>query len=219
MHLSPELADFSQRVTIEHLDVTDDIAEAEDQTAGDDGWQQGNEDLGQMRDASLQRIHVLTCRGLDLILADIVETDLIGQHAIELIDFGAYDHLELPGVGETPLDRGERLQRLDIGDFWALQHETQPGQTVTHGCYVLFAADQLNESANILELDFAHKGPAILRYWDRSHLVWVGFCFSSMGSFPFYGAVHKNDVLIIQLMRAVMVAGAIWATAGAACSI
>ncbi|MNP47724.1 hypothetical protein D3C76_1417920 [compost metagenome] len=139
---------------VEHLDVADDVAKAQDQAAGDDGGQQGHEDLRQVGDAALQRIHVVAGCLLGGILAGAAHPDLLGERLVPLIHLVADHHLELAALGEAPLHRGDGLDGLGIGLGRIGQHEPEPGQAVADGGDVVLAADPFDQLCQMLCVDF-----------------------------------------------------------------
>ena len=156
MDLGPELADLHQGMgpVVEHLDVADDVAKAQDQAAGDDGGQQGHEDLRQVGDAALQRIHVVAGRLLGGVLAGAAHPYLLGQRLVPLIHLVADHHLELAALGEASLHRRDGLDGLGVGLGRIGQHEPEPGQAVADSGDVLFAADPLDQLRQMLCVDF-----------------------------------------------------------------
>ena len=158
MYLSPELADLGEGMSaiVEHLDVADDVAKAQDQTAGDDGGQQRYEDLRQMGDAPLQRIHVLASRLLGGLLAATADAELLGQRLVPLLHLVADHHLELTALGEASLHRRNGFDGLAVGLGRIVQDEAQPGQAVADGGDVLLAADLVDQGGKLLCVDLGH---------------------------------------------------------------
>ncbi|MNQ55131.1 hypothetical protein D3C85_692150 [compost metagenome] len=156
MHLGPELADLHQGMgpVVEHLDVADDVAKAQDQAAGDDGGQQGHEDLRQVGDAALQRVHVVAGRLLGSILAGAAHPYLLGERLVPLIHLVADHHLELAALGEAALHRGYGLDGLGVGLGRVGQHEPESGQAVADGGDVVLAADPFDQLCQMLCVDF-----------------------------------------------------------------
>ncbi len=141
---------------VEHLDVADDVAKAQDQTTGDDGRQQRHEDLRQMGDTPLQRIHVLARRLLGGLLAATADAELLGQRLVPLLYLVTDHHLELTALSEASLHRRDGFDGLAVGLGRIVQDEAQSGQAVADGGDVLLAADLVDQGGKLLCVDLGH---------------------------------------------------------------
>ncbi len=115
VNAGPELADVAQGLSavIEEIDAVDAVAEAQNQTACDDGRDQRGEDLSQHTHDLLQRVLVLLGRALDSLLGDTVDAGDRDEIIVEIVDRVADDDLELARLGESALGG---FQCLDLGN-------------------------------------------------------------------------------------------------------
>ncbi|MNP35264.1 hypothetical protein D3C76_1285880 [compost metagenome] len=64
---------LGQRLAAGHWDIADHVAETQDQTAADQGWQQWEEDLGEVGDTAFEPGHVLASGQLGLFFIGFVD--------------------------------------------------------------------------------------------------------------------------------------------------
>ena len=171
VYAGPELADVAQRLgaVIKKVDAVNAVAEAEDQTAGDDGGDQRCKNLGQCTHDLLQGGLVLLGRALDGILGHAVDAGDGNKVIVEIADRIADDDLKLACLGESALGG---FQCLDLGNVrlgGIVQHKTHPGYTVRNCRDVLFAAHILKQQLCVL-LVFSHDSFLLYLFDDSSNL-------------------------------------------------
>ena len=152
VNAGPELADVAQRLgaVIKKVDAVNAVAEAKDQTAGDDGGNQWGKNLRKHAHDLLQCVLVLLGRALDSILGNTVDAGDGNKVIVEIADRIADDDLELARLGESALGG---FQCLDLGNVrlgGIIQHKTHPGYTVRNCRDVLFAANVLKQQPRVL---------------------------------------------------------------------
>ena len=97
----PELAELYQCMSaLENVQGVNTVAEAQDQTAGDDRGQKGRKDLRQNGCQSLQRILIFLGRLLDRILGNAADPGDFRKIVVELGNRVSDDDLELTGLRE-----------------------------------------------------------------------------------------------------------------------
>ena len=152
VHARPELADVAQglRAVIEEIDAVDAVAEAQNQTARNDGRDQRGEDLGQHAHNFLQGVLVLLCRALDSLLGDTVDAGDRDEIIVEIADRVADDDLELACLGESALGG---FQCLDLGNVrlgGIVEDKAHTRYAVGYRRNVLLAADVLKQQPRVL---------------------------------------------------------------------
>ena len=152
VHARPELADIAQGLSavIEEIDAVDAVAEAENQTAGNDGRDQRGEDLGQHTHDLLQRVLVLLGRALDSLLGDTVDAGDGNKVIVEIADRVADDDLELARLGESALGG---FQCLDLGNVrlgGIVEDKSHTRYAVGYCRNVLLAANVLQQLPRVL---------------------------------------------------------------------
>ena len=157
VNAGPELADVAQRLgaVIKKVDAVNAVAEAENQTAGDDGRNQRGKNLRKHAHDLLQCVLVLLGCALDSFLRDTVNAGYRNKVIVEIADRIADDDLELARLGESALGG---FQCLDLGNVrlgGIVQHKTHPGYTVRNCRDVLFAANILKQQLCVF-LVFSH---------------------------------------------------------------
>ena len=157
VNAGPELADVAQRLgaVIKKVDAVNAVAEAENQTAGDDGGNQWGKNLRKHTHDLLQCVLVLLGRTLDGFLRDTVNAGDGNKVIVEIAHRIADDDLELARLGESALGG---FQCLDLGNVrlgGIVQHKTHPGYTVRNCRDVLFAANILKQQLCVF-LVFSH---------------------------------------------------------------
>ena len=158
VHARPELADVAQRLSavIEEIDAVDAVAEAQNQTARNDGRDQRGEDLGQHAHNFLQGVLVLLGRALDSLLGDTVDAGDRDEIIVEIVDRVADDDLELARLGEGALGG---FQRLDLGNVClggVVEDKAHTRYAVGYRRNVLLAADVLKQQPRVLFV-FTHS--------------------------------------------------------------
>ena len=152
VHAGPELADVAQRLgaVIKKVDAVNAVAEAENQTAGDDGGDQRGKNLSQHTHDLLQRVLVLLGRALDSLLGDTVDAGDRDEIIVEIVDRVADDDLELARLGESALGG---FQCLDLGNVrlgGIVEDKSHTRYAVGYCRNVLFAANVLKQLPRVL---------------------------------------------------------------------
>ena len=158
VYAGPELADIAQGfgAVFKEVDAVNAVAEAENQTAGDDGGNQWGKNLRKHAHDPLQRVLVLLGCALDGILGNTVNAGYRNEVVVEVADRVADDDLELARLGESALGG---FQCLDLGNVrlgGIVQHKTHPGYTVRNCRNVLLAANVLKQQPRVLFV-FTHN--------------------------------------------------------------
>ena len=171
VNAGPELADVAQRLgaVIKKVDAVNAVAEAENQTAGDDGGNQWGKNLRKHAHDLLQCVLVLLGCALDGLLRDTVDAGDGNKVIVEIADRIADDDLELARLGESALGG---FQCLDLGNVrlgGIIQHKTHPGYTVRNCRDVLFAANVLKQQPCVF-LVFSHDSFLLYLFDDSSNL-------------------------------------------------
>ena len=141
---------------IEEIDAVDAVAEAQNQTARDDGRDQRGEDLGQHAHNFLQGVLVLLGRALDSLLGDTVDAGDRDEIIVEIVDRVADDDLELAGLREGALGG---FQCLDLGNVrlgGVVEDKAHARYAVRYRRNVLLAADVLKQQPRVLFV-FTHR--------------------------------------------------------------
>ena len=171
VNAGPELADVAQRLgaVIKKVDAVNAVAEAENQTAGDDGGNQRGKNLRKHAHDLLQCVLVLLGCALDSVLRDTVNAGDGNKVIVEIADRIADDDLELARLGESALGG---FQCLDLGNVrlgGIVQHKTHPGYTVRNCRDVLFAANVLKQQLCVF-LVFSHDSFLLFLFDDLPNL-------------------------------------------------
>ena len=171
VNAGPELADVAQGfgAVFKEVDAVNAVAEAENQTAGDDGGNQRGKNLRKHAHDLLQCVLVLLGCALDGILGNTVNAGDGNKVIVEIADRIADDDLELARLGESALGG---FQCLDLGNVrlgGIVQHKTHPGYTVRNCRDVLFAAHILKQQLCVF-LVFSHDSFLLYLFDDSSNL-------------------------------------------------
>ena len=167
VHARPELADVAQGfgAVFKEVDAVDAVAEAKDQTAGDDGGDQRCKDLGQCTHDLLQGGLILLGRALDGILGHAVNAGHRNEIIVEIAHRVADDDLELARLGESALGG---FQCLDLGNVrlgGIVEDKSHPRYAMRHRRNVFFAT-HIFEKQLCVFLIFTHD--VLLLYLDFS---------------------------------------------------
>ena len=152
VNAGPELADVAQRLgaVIKKVDAVNAVAEAENQTAGDDGGNQWGKNLRKHAHDLLQCVLVLLGCALDSFLRDTVDAGDGNKVIVEIADRIADDDLELARLGESALGG---FQCLDLGNVrlgGIVEDKSHTRYAVGYCRNVLFAADVLKQQPRVL---------------------------------------------------------------------
>ena len=152
VNAGPELADVAQRLgaVIKKVDAVNAVAEAENQTAGDDGGNQWGKNLRKRAHDLLQCVLVLLGCALDGILGNTVNAGYRNEVVVEVADRVADDDLELTRLGESALGG---FQCLDLGNVrlgGIVEDKAHTRYAVRYRRNVLFAADVLKQQPRVL---------------------------------------------------------------------
>ena len=152
VHARPELADVAQRLgaVIEEIDAVDAVAEAQNQTARNDGRNQRGEDLGQHAHNFLQGVLVLLGRALDSLLGDTVDAGDRDEIIVEIVDRVADDDLELARLGEGALGGFQCFNFGNIRLGGIVEDKAHTRYAVRYRRNVLLAADVLKQQPRVL---------------------------------------------------------------------
>ena len=144
VHASPELGGVRQAhgAVGKEVDFTDDVAEAQNQTAADEGGNDGGENLAQSAHRPLNEGLVGLGGGLHSVLAHPFHSGVGGELLVEYRNVVADDDLELSGLGEGAFHGGNFLNFGHICLAGVSQHEPHPGHAVGDGLDVLPSADE-----------------------------------------------------------------------------
>ena len=158
VHARPELADVAQRLgaVIEEIDAVDAVAEAQNQTARNDGRDQRGEDLGQHAHNFLQGVLVLLGRALDSLLGDTVDAGDRDEIIVEIVDRVADDDLELARLGEGALGGFQCFNFGNVRLGGIVEDKAHTRYAVGYRRNVLFAADVLKQQPRVLFV-FTHS--------------------------------------------------------------
>ena len=171
VYAGPELADVAQGLgsVLKEINAVDAVAEAKDQTAGDDGGDQRCKNLCQGTHDLLQGGLVLLGRALDGILGHAVNAGHRDEIIVEIAHRVADDDLKLAHLGESALGG---FQCLDLGNVrlgGIVEDKTHPGYTVRNCRDVLFAANVLKQQLCVL-LVFSHDSFLLYLFDDSPNL-------------------------------------------------
>ena len=152
VNAGPELADVAQRLgaVIKKVDAVNAVAEAENQTAGDDGGNQWGKNLRKHAHDLLQCVLVLLGRALDSVLRDTVDAGDGNKVIVEIADRIADDDLELARLGESALGG---FQCLDLGNVrlgGIVEDKSHTRYAVGYCRNVLLAANVLKQQPRVL---------------------------------------------------------------------
>ena len=158
VNAGPELADVAQRLgaVIKKVDAVNAVAEAENQTAGDDGGNQWGKNLRKHAHDLLQCVLVLLGCALDGILRDTVNAGDGNKVIVEIADRIADDDLELARLGESALGG---FQCLDLGNVCLggiVEDKSHTRYAVGYCRDVLLAANVLKQQLCVF-LVFTHN--------------------------------------------------------------
>ena len=167
VHAGPELADIAQGfgAVFKEVDAVDAVAEAKDQTAGDDRRDQRCKDLGQCTHDLLQGGLVLLGRALDGILGHAVNAGHRDEIIVEITHRVADDDLKLARLGESALGG---FQCLDLGNVrlgGIVEDKSHTRYAMRH-CRNVFFAAHIFEKQLCIFLIFTHD--VLLLYFDFS---------------------------------------------------
>ena len=158
VHAGPELGDIRQALGAvrEEIDLTDDIAEAQDQTAADQGRNDRRKNLAQSSHDPLGRILPGLCGRLHRVLADALDARIRGKLIVKLCHVVSDDDLVLPGLRKGSLHARNIFDGFFVGLLRICQHEPHPRNTVGYRLDIFLAADQLQKLLHIISV-LTHK--------------------------------------------------------------
>ena len=148
---------------VKKVDLTDYIAEAQNQTAADQSRDQGREDFAQGSHDLLNGLLVGLGCGLHRILAHSLDARIGSKLVVKYAHIISDDDLILAGLGKGPLDTGDFLNGLLVRLFRIHQYEPHPGHTVGYRLDVFLAAD-IGQKFFDLFLIFPHNRLSILDF-------------------------------------------------------
>ena len=171
VNAGPELADVAQRLgtVIKKVDAVNAVAEAENQTAGDDGGNQWGKNLRKHAHDLLQCVLVLLGRALDSVLRDTVDAGDGNKVIVEIADRIADDDLELARLGESALGG---FQCLDLGNVrlgGIVEDKSHTRYAVGYCRDVPLAANVLKQQPRVLFV-FTHNVFLLYLFDDSSNL-------------------------------------------------
>lgn len=171
VYAGPELADVAQRLgaVIKKVDAVNAVAEAENQTAGDDGGNQRGKNLRKHAHDPLQCVLVLPGCALDGILGNTVDAGDGNKVIVEIADRIADDDLELARLGESALGG---FQCLDLGNVrlgGIVEDKSHTRYAVGYCRDVLLAANVLKQQPRVLFV-FTHDVFLLYLFDDSSNL-------------------------------------------------
>ena len=161
----PEHALGDERRAAKDLHAVDDIAETENQTSDDDGWNQRCEDFSQCRHCFLKRILIFLGRLLDLILRDALDAGHFDEVIVEIRYVVADDNLELTGLRESSFDDFHLLKPCHVRLLRIVEHKPHSGHTVRNGSDVALSADQPKHHFGIFRV-LSHAFPFHPAFWQ-----------------------------------------------------
>lgn len=152
VNAGPELADVAKRLgaVIKKVDAVNAVAEAENQTAGDDGGNQRGKNLRKHAHDLLQCVLVLLGCALDSFLRDTIDAGDGNKVIVEIADRIADDDLELTCLGESALGG---FQCLDLGNVrlgGIVEDKSHTRYAVGYCRNVLLAANVLKQQPRVL---------------------------------------------------------------------
>ena len=158
VNAGPELADVAQGfgAVFKEVDAVNAVAEAENQTAGDDGGNQRGKNLRKHAHDLLQCVLVLLGCALDSVLRDTVNAGYRNKVVVEIADRIADDDLELARLGESALGG---FQCLDLGNVCLggiVEDKSHTRYAVGYCRDVLLAANVLKQQPRVLFV-FTHN--------------------------------------------------------------
>ena len=157
---------------VKEVDFADDVAEAEDQTAADEGGDKRGKDLAENAHGSLERILVGACRRLGGLLRNALDAAYRRELLIEVGNVVADDDLKLTGLRKRTLCSGQLLDCLHVGLAGIDQNKTHARHAMRNGGDVLLTAYQLQEPARILGV-LCHAATSLATYLNKLSPVWT----------------------------------------------
>ena len=154
----PELGHVGQRLgaAAKQIDLTDEVAETQNQTAADECRDDGGKNFAQCAHDALYRVLVGLGRALDRVATHALDARVLGKFLIEGRNVVADDDLILSGLGERTLDARNRFDGLFVGLFRVHKHETHARHAVGNCLDVGLAANFIQQRLDCL-LVFCHK--------------------------------------------------------------
>ena len=151
VNAGPELRNVRQTLGAvrEEVDLTDDVAEAQNQAAADQRRNDGGEDFTQSAHDALGQRLVAGSRRLHRVLAHALDAGKSGELVVKIRHIVADDHLELARLGEGALHRGQCFDLVGFGLGRVHQNKAHPGHAVGHRPNVFLAADVLQKSLHV----------------------------------------------------------------------
>ena len=148
----PELAEVTQGLgaVLEEVEAVDTVAEAQDQAPGDQGGDEGGEDLRQRRHDPLGRVLVLLGGLFHLVLGHALHAGHRHEVVVEVGDRVADDHLELSRLGEGAFGHFHGLDTRHVRLFGVVEYKSHPCDTVGNCRDVLLPAYQLQQPGGVL---------------------------------------------------------------------
>ena len=136
----------------------EDVVQPHQQTAGDDGGDDGDEDVRQGFDEALQQVALRRAEVFCFLGADLFDAGDVKQLSGNFIDrAGAEDDLELPGGEEVALGERDGVHGGLVDFALVFQDHAQAGGAVGSGGDVVAAADGGDDGFSGLAV-FTHGG-------------------------------------------------------------
>ena len=136
----------------EEVHLADDVAEAEDETAADEGGNERGEDLTEDAHGALQRVLVGAGGLLGGLLGYALDAADGGELLVEVRHVVADDHLELASLRECALGAGQVLDGLDVSLARVHEHEAHARHAVGDGGDVPLSAYEVEEPPRVLRV-------------------------------------------------------------------
>ena len=136
----------------------EDVVQPHQQTAGDDGGDDGDEDVGKGFDEALHQVAFRRAEVFGFLGADLFDAGDVKQLSGNFIDrAGAEDDLELPGGEEIALGERDGINGGLVDFALVFQDHAQAGGAVRRGGDVVAAADGGDDGFSGLAV-FTHGG-------------------------------------------------------------
>lgn len=105
VNTGPELTDITKRLcaVAKQINTVNTVAEAQNQTAGDDGGNQRGKDFSQHAHNSLQCVLILLGRALDGVFGNTINAGYRDKIIVKIVDRVSDNHLKLPACVNVPL--------------------------------------------------------------------------------------------------------------------
>ena len=148
----PELGNIRQALgpVVKKVDLTDDIAEAQNQTAADQGRNERSKNLSQIAHDPLNHVLVRLRRILRRVLAHALDPGICGKFVVESRNIVTDNNLILPRLGEGSLHGRKLSDCFRIRLFLIRQHEPHSGHAVGNRTDIFLSADQTKQGLYVL---------------------------------------------------------------------